>query len=255
MRSAAINTGTVASNVKPDPGFDDVPIWMMIHNYGVCPVVGTPSNGAEEVSIPAFVTAMYEQAEINKKAKEEQSQCNLVRQSPTGRILPHVFRDGKWVEAPDTFDHEKRIKALESALTIQLGQNEKFAEAWLISKALEGRLASFEKAKNEMDEAIVGLMAKERKYEYLTGPIQPAKDHWPLIGYRKEDSPKNISFSIALEYAKAGRKIKRRGWAAHYAIGIEGDELVTLMNRNPSFQTVNMGDIVAEDWEVLPDLP
>ncbi len=55
-------------------------------------------------------------------------------------------------------------------------------------------------------------------------------------------SPKNIPFSVALEYAKRGRLIKRTAWT-NSVVATDGSPHGSLM----------LGDILASDWEVIQE--
>lgn len=221
---------------------DDAGLWWVVHDIATT-LVGLPHNTTSapmqkywvannsnegvfsttiagdpwlKINPGEFIRRMFEQAEINKKAKQDDV-TEMIRAKGAPMVIAPM----------EAFDHEKRIKAVE--------ETTKSHEAWIKSinidtarmgarvKALEARLDQCDP--RESQEA-------QRKYEY---PLPPHS----LIGFRKEDSLKNIPFEVALVYAKAGRGIRRPGWAPKTIL--TGDWIIT------------EADMLADDWEVVPE--
>ena len=78
-----------------------------------------------------------------------------------------------------------------------------------------------------------------------------------VIQFDPKASPKNIPFSVALEYLKAGREVRRAQWrdgAFRYDYAnkwITGSPL--LMVADTDMIAIPVRDIIATDWEVIPE--
>lgn len=181
------------------------------------------------IPVPKFIHRMYEQAEINKKAKQDE-----VTEMTRAKGAPMVI-------APmEAFDHEKRIKALEEKFAQESTKREKaYSKLKTNGDWIAQALTRIEKLEARPDQCdLRESQEAQRKYEY---PLPPHS----LIGFRKDASPKNISFSIALEYIKAGRKVKRASWNVGF---LDATSL-----RESSGDALWATDIMADDWEVVPE--
>lgn len=86
---------------------------------------------------------------------------------------------------------------------------------------------------------------------------------WNNIGYNialdPKDSPSGIPFSVALEYLKAGREVRRKGWAPstrrvqpHGPGGVGGMQVISGASVYVSDFQPALSDMLATDWEVVP---
>ena len=99
----------------------------------------------------------------------------------------------------------------------------------------------------------------------LAHTVDPQEPVWNkrFIGFDISTSPKNIPFSVALEYMKAGRRVRHSTWQSDYLFlskknetgyhyiakatpNIDGEGLSSMWKMDASF-------ILAPDWEVVPE--
>jgi hypothetical protein len=184
-------------------------------------------------------------------------------------------------------DHENRIKALEKLQSMVEYHNRQVDR--LVSHMIEAeqrqgvagdvintlleyrnsseqRIEGLEKA---LDEHLMQEMARRTGTGVSAPPQVGATNGDYAIFFDPKASPKNIPFSVALEFMKAGRRISRRasGWnmsattmAMVDFVFMEGSEVRRHNERSASFPTNRTGpwfplpeDMLATDWLVIPE--
>ena len=147
----------------------------------------------------------------------ERAYLEMVNEEPvTGEVVHTLAQD---------------FAALENTVSILAEEND----------GLRQRLEKLEKALSEH-------MAEVRENPTFTHAPFPNTmhisfhEHSPyLASFNKNASPKDIPFSVSLEYAKMGRLVKRSGWM-NTVLAIDG-------HRDG---VVKIADLLANDWMVLP---
>lgn len=269
-------------------GYDQAP-YVMNTREGVLDWAEPSGVGDTFIPVPEFIARMYEE-----KEKREQAEINKNKEPVT--VSTRTITPAQHREAMDKFleevsrptnrqmldDHEKRIKALEEK-DIDMDSRvkdealAKYGELWnsLISKlvpaiesrlaALEGKLAASSISPREQSLEIGHL--KERVIK-LEGGKEFAKacgtyvvadpvEGWH-ISIAPGASPKNIPFSVALEYLKQGRTVRRSGWSdgkCFVRLAPRKDALVygDAMGLTHCGWSSGTSEVLATDWEVLPE--
>ncbi len=121
----------------------------------------------------------------------------------------------------------------------------------------------------EVDDILVGVV---KKVGYVSEA--PPDDHierWcigapsnPVVRWQFDPkaSPTGIPFSVALEYLKTGREVRRKGWALttrriqpNGPGGVGGLYVITGASWCVSGFQPALSDMLATDWEVVPQQP
>ena len=212
------------------------------------------------LSVPDFISGLYFMAEKRKASPPPEPQAGGIRGEEREM---YVFTEGKWVSILH------RITKLEERAMTNEGLNHLRAQV----DALRGTVSNLETALNEH------LVAYREHYHVMGGaPItaagagdQVTNDEQVRyvsrlrmcyedseVSIRKEASPKNIPFEVALVYLKAGRKVRRAGWEQISSIsyGMNGR---FYFNPVPSSDSSRIWfeasgeELGATDWQVVPE--
>ena len=123
-----------------------------------------------------------------------------------------------------------------------------------VTPSLEQRLEKLERIVSEE----MGKRRDAKAADYLINHVPPGtwnKVRGPsfTIKFDPKASPKNLPFSVALEYAKAGRKIKRTHWCDGAYAWIEGNVLTMKYGMGQVGPLTDyMADTLKNDWCVIP---
>lgn len=244
-----------------------------------------PVNAARpyRISEDEFRKVLREQAEINKKAKVEVATKTISRDQMIEANEAFMKELSRPTNRQMFDDHEKRIKALEERLAIteeilnglngvmsthlvraqsrsvqrdlkegheaQKGSSISLREASLEIGHLKERVSKLEGVRTSEDSPTPNRVAHAAN-------DANGKGMW-LIEIDPRASPKNLPFSVALEYLKSGRSIRRTAWPEKGSMRI-APRKDALVFYDPAGLThyawaPSTFDFLATDWEVLPE--
>jgi hypothetical protein len=99
----------------------------------------------------------------------------------------------------------------------------------------------------------------EEKRSLGEGMEDQLKEDGYVLVYSPDRSPNDVSFSVALEFLRDGRRIKRRAWREGRYLEIVNGQ-IGLFTGHPAetdfgpgfYLIVTSGEILEQDWCVLP---
>jgi hypothetical protein len=200
-------------------GWDTCPfIWYsdtVLNDEGVCQLSKrSGSRNDPKINVPDFIAGMYAMKEAKKN-------------KPLSAL-----NDGVRVVGTQS-SYDDRLHSLE-------------VKSLLLDDILK-RLTKLEE-RPPIDMRECENVKKDNPYE---SAVYEQRDGWCYV-IQMDESPKNIPFSIAIEYAKRGRRIRHSDWMFRPYAMITGGVLT--WNDGIRIETHRMADwIPSNHWEVLPE--
>lgn len=240
-------------------------IWRSVYgDYPISDCIDTLWD-RKPLSVPDFIAGMYALAESRKATDEGSVKMKMNKGGVfkwNGKEWVDVYAE-KWdklhsLEAKSALldDILKRLTALEGCSFEQLCH--KYGEAdsaWVIDTRFSGAVrACMSDAMGAIQDRLTKLEERDdpKEIQRLMGSYnggfmaemqaRATAGNGYLVSIDPKASPKNIPFEVALMYMKAGRIAKRAAWNGSIA-AIDGYPDGTL----------KLKDILATDWEVVPE--